>query len=192
MAQFRTTNFAIAKLCHEMANRLGVISFLREDLADKAEELAEFFSQIDLLTHVMSFFREIYSVSETTSDLIKIVLNIAKLNGINAQYDEGIICKISTMGSLRFFAGILYMLLKVCKPGDTVVITEDRRIIAVTIDAPRRLHNAVCAALNDESVAEDVFNTFALHVKALANRQGIKISTDLSEYDAARVNIWRG
>jgi hypothetical protein len=191
MNQAHAVELTVAKLCHEMANHLSVITFFREDLANKADDLGELFVRIDLLMHVMDFFRGMYSTSGTIADMAEVVLRIANCQRIRINDTANAICNFSTAKEANFFAGVLYILLKICKPEDVITIAGDCRFTTVTIDAPRKLHSSVCMAFNGESAEEDIFNIFALHVKILATRQGFGLSTDYDEHEAMRINIWK-
>ncbi|MDR2458577.1 MAG: hypothetical protein LBD43_00565 [Holosporales bacterium] len=191
MNQLHIVELTVANLCHEMANHLSVITFFREDLADKTDDLSKLFVRIDLLIQVMIFFRGMYSTSGTIADMTEVVLSIANFQRIHINDTTNAICKFSTTKEANFFAGILYILLKICKPEDTITIAENCRFTIVTIDATRKLHNSVCMAFNEESTEEDIFNIFALHVKRLAHCQGFGLLTDFDEHGSVRINIWK-
>jgi glycyl-tRNA synthetase beta subunit len=191
MNQLDTVKLTVAKLCHEMANHLSVITFIKEDLAGETDELDELSMRTDLLTYVMEFFRGMYSTSGTITDMTEVVLSIANFQRVRISDSANAMCKFSITKEANFFAGVLYIVLKICKPGDTITITESHRFTTVTIDTPRKLHSSICMAFNDETAVEDIFNIFALYVKKLASNQGFKLSTDLDEHEAARVNIWK-
>ncbi|MDR1333171.1 MAG: hypothetical protein LBJ69_02085 [Holosporales bacterium] len=191
MDQLHTTKLTVAKLCHEVANHLSVLVFLKEDLVNKTQELSELFTLIDMLTHTMDFFRNIYATSGTISNIMETMQCIAKLKSIHISDDSNVMKKSDdNSGAPSFLGGVLYIVLKACKPNDTISITKSPKEISITVSSPRRLHEAVSAAFNEETCKEDIFNTFALYVKKLAKFQGFNVSADTDESGGLRIKAW--
>jgi hypothetical protein len=138
----------------------------------------------------MSFFRGIYSGGSAV-DTLDAVLGVAKLKNISISDKNNVLTEFVVSNSKTSILGILYLIIKVCKSQDVIVISyRTSEPIKISVDKQRVFPEAIYLAFNDNLLQENVFNVFALYVKDLAKEQGFEISAELVENDGLRVNIY--
>ncbi|MDR0942398.1 MAG: hypothetical protein LBM19_02145 [Holosporales bacterium] len=191
MNQSNTTRLTVARVCHEIANHLNAIKFLCDDESElRSEDLKELFNDLNLLSYTMSFFRGIYSGGSAV-DTLDAVLGVAKLKNISISDKNNVLTEFVVSNSKTSILGILYLIIKVCKSQDVIVISyRTSEPIKISVDKQRVFPEAIYLAFNDNLLQENVFNVFALYVKDLAKEQGFEISAELVENDGLRVNIY--
>jgi hypothetical protein len=193
VTQLETVKLTVAKICHEIANCLIVIKFLQEDLSNSPiREIGELCREIDILINITDFFRNIYSMSDATSDSVSPIMNTLKLKKITLCDKTGIIEKLSSSGG-KTICGVVYMMMKSCKPGDSIIVEKrGENTIMISIDKPRTIATKIIDTLNAKGlVNEDVFNVFAVYVKSLAEVEGLNISVNIDKNHTPSIEIWK-
>ena len=177
------TNLTVAKICHEMANYLIILNFIREDIEDSGQpEVMEMLHNIELMTYTMDFFRNIYTDNINPDALMTDIEKICAIKGVNISIIDDIIL---TENVKIIVCGILYIIMKVLEHGDTVNITKNVDKITVVIPGTRNLPLSVSRALS-KNVDDDIFNVFVNYINALANLYEYKIELINQE-----VIIWK-
>lgn len=173
------TQLTVAKICHEMANYLSILKFYQDDLNHlNQKEIQEVSKLIDLLSHTMSFFRNIYSPKIDSNSLSEDLKKIYKLKELEISDSNGILKDISE-NLQNVVSGVLYLIMKVSKPSDVVKISGDLSEIILEIPSGRKLAKNITDAILS-NVSDDVFNVFINFIKHLASleRSEITISKD--------------
>lgn len=189
MDNINSITFTVAKLCHEIANSLSIIRFLQEDLSySENRDLEDLSKNIDLMTYIMDFFRNIYSVSDNRAKINEILLNILNLKGISLKGDTNIFSEVSANFE-NVICGILYICMKSCKSSDCILLKkQDNKII---IQIPNRTfpQNTI-KAFQEEDIEETVFNIFILYIKHLAKSYGIIIDFNFDFNNNTTITLW--
>ena len=177
-------NLTVAKICHEMANYLSVLNFIREDIKNtQTPEVQEMMKNIELLTCTMEFFRSIYSDKINPNILEAAINKIYDSKGIDVLGFNYIELPNNVKGAI---CGLLYIIMKVSKPGDIVNIANNTNKIAVSIPENRNLPSNVSTALSKKVVEDNIFNVFVNYVKELAKTDGYGIELKNQE-----VIVWK-
>ncbi len=178
------TNLTVAKICHEMANYLSVLNFIREDIEHTATpEIQEMIKNIELLTYTIEFFRGIYSDKINIDALISAIHKIYNKKGIVAPALNDIVAQHNGKAAI---CGLLYVIMKVSKPGDIVKINHNEDKIVISIPEGRNLPTNVSVALSEKVIEDDIFNVFVNYVKELAAQDGYGIELKNQE-----VIVWK-
>ena len=171
------TNLTVAKICHEIANYLGVIQFMKEDISSNNEEIQELLKIIDSLTYTMDFFRNIYSDNIDSNAVINDINRICNLKGIKILVEDNLIATIPDNVKNAIF-GVVYTIMKVSKKDDVIKLSGTNNKTVIKIPEYRTLPTGVANALVNENVTDDIFNIFINYVKNIANSNGYKILLD--------------
>lgn len=184
----QNTNLTVAKICHEMANYLSVLTFIKEDIADNAtDDEQEMFTNIELLTHTMDFFRSIYSDNINSEAIINVLENIYSLKGLHLSISYGALNLLSekVRGAV---CAVLYTIMKTAKPRDTVAVYKKTNDIVIDVPQNRMLSNGVKDALSANSVDNNVFNILINYAKSIAASDGYAITLN---GNLNQVVIWK-
>ncbi|MDR3030944.1 MAG: hypothetical protein LBU35_00990 [Holosporales bacterium] len=189
MENFNTTKLTAAKICHEIANYLSVMKFLQDDIRpSNTPEAIELIKSIDLLSYTMDFFRSVYTGSVQNSNVLGIIKNICRLKNISLIAPTDIMETIS--GDLTNAIGIvLYIIMKICKPGDKITIKRSSDSFFIEKDNSTTISQNVINAINDNSCEEDIFNILAKYAKESFTSINYKISIETDSM--LKVKIWK-
>ncbi|MDR3224013.1 MAG: hypothetical protein LBT03_00275 [Holosporales bacterium] len=192
-SQFDIAKFSVAKVCHEMANYLSIIKFIQEDLNKiNNHELDELFVNIDLLTYTMDFFRGIYSASGSVINLCDVLCKIATLKNVNFIDLDRALPNISSDDSKSFIVGIIYLILKISKTGDTITISKfSSDSMEVRVNNGRTFPKTVMSVFNGNQIPHDIFNVFAIYVFWLAKTNGFEFSVTADGGGDFVVKTWK-
>lgn len=180
-------NLVVAKICHEMANYLSILNFIKEDIADNAtNDIREMLKIIELLAGTMDFFRNIYSDSSDTESLINTVKKIYLLKDVKLQFPCETIYSIPEKVK-NALCGILYTIVKSSRPGDVVTVSGSTHKILIDMPKNRAFPIEVRNALSHDAIKDNVFNILVNHAKRLANSEGYEIKLS---FDLKQVVIW--
>ena len=184
---FKTSNFTVAKICHEMANHLSVLKFIQEDLQSENPALSnEIRRSLDLLINTLDFFRSIFVESTEPIRVYDILLKIARLRDIGikveSNYDdfEDIHAIISAL---------IYIIIKTCKRGDIVNITEDYpHVINISVSNQRLVSDVTITSLN-ENVQPNSQNILLVYIKEMLSKKGYNIIAQNNIKDGVNISI---
>ena len=171
------TKLTVAKICHELANYLSIIQFMKEDIATNTEEIQELIKIIDTLTYTMDFFRNIYSDNTDSNAIIDDINRICNIKGIKIVFAENLTETIPDNIKNSIF-GIVYQIIKVSKKDDVIKISGTNDKIFIKIPEYRAFPTGVANALLYENVTDDIFNVFINYVKNIAIADGYNIVLD--------------
>ncbi|MBQ8651329.1 MAG: hypothetical protein IJ481_02260 [Alphaproteobacteria bacterium] len=184
---FKTSNFTVAKICHEMANHLSVLKFIQEDLQSENPALSnEIRRSLDLLINTLDFFRSLFVESPEPIRVYDILLKIARLRDIGikveSNYDdfEDIHAIISAL---------IYIIIKTCKRGDIVNITEDYpHVINISVSNQRLVSDVTITSLN-ENVQPNSQNILLVYIKEMLSKKGYNIIAQNNIKDGVNISI---
>jgi len=192
MNELRTTKLTAAKICHEISGYLSVMKFLQEDLKslESNDDLKMLFEEIDLLSCSMDFFRNIYSSSKQKTGIYKIISNIYKLKGVSLPDLSSLFDNASNANDENFLAGVLYIVLKSCRQGESVFVEGNSSDIVITTGTSS-LPSSIINAMNNDDCDEDIFNVLAKYIKTLANLEKYSINVESVLNGGLRIKIWK-
>jgi len=180
-------NLTVAKICHEMANYLSVLSFIKEDIAGNATgNIEELCKTIDLLTYTMDFFRNVYADNADSKAEINALKKIYLLKDINLfiSSDNGLYSLPNRVQ--KAICCILYTAMKSSKSGDIVTVSRamDKFVINIpeNTNLPTEVNNALSGTL-----PSNVINILINYAKNIASLEGYKIRLEES---SNQVVIW--
>lgn len=184
---FKTSNFTVAKICHEMANHLSVLKFIQEDLQSENPALSnEMRRSLDLLINTLDFFRSLFVESPEPIRVYDILLKIARLRDIGikveSNYDdfEDIHAIISAL---------IYIIIKTCKRGDIVNVTEDYpHVINISVSNQRLVSDVTITSLN-ENVQPNSQNILLVYIKEMLSKKGYNIIAQNNIKDGVNISI---
>ncbi len=184
---FKTSNFTVAKICHEMANHLSVLKFIQEDLQSENPALSnEMRRSLDLLINTLDFFRSLFVESPEPIRVYDILLKIARLRDIGikveSNYDdfEDIHAIISAL---------IYIIIKTCKRGDIVNVTEDYpHVINISVSNQRLVSDVTITSLN-ENVQPNSQNILLVYIKETLSKKGYNIIAQNNIKDGVNISI---
>lgn len=188
------TRLTVAKICHELANHLSVIQFLRDDLSErKDDEFMELCRGIDCLSLTLRFFRNIYLSNGDVECLVNIVIDLFKATQLVLSDKNNILRNIVNSPKEKVVCGALYIMMKTCKIGDEISIDRvgNNGYEIVIQSVGRTLPSGAIAALSDNDVQEDVFNVFVMYIKDTARLAGLNLKIDKTFNDFLRMLIWK-
>ena len=184
----KDTNLTVAKICHEMANYLSVLNFIKEDVEGTATgNISEMCKIIDLLTCTMDFFRNVYADNIDSKAVIDALKKIYHLKAINLfiASNNGI---YSLPGKVQgAIYCILYAIMKSSKSGDIVVASRSTDKFVIKLPENRSLPADANEALT-ESTQNNVSNILVNYAKSIASPEGYKITLD---DNFKQVLIWK-
>lgn len=186
----KTTKLTVAKVCHELANHLSILAFIKEDLSNSDQpEVKEIVDTVDILMSTMDFFRNIYATKVDPSAVLASIEKIYEQKGIKIFDTNGVFMSL-TDNLQNAISGILYLIMKVSKPGDVVDVS--RKPFGVMIDLPRgrMLQKNVSDTLTEQEVESNVFNVFANYLKYFLDSEGCKVTTEMAVLNQ-RIMIWK-
>lgn len=171
-----------------MANYLSVLNFIKEDIADNVtDDVKEIFTNIELLTHTMNFFRSIYSDNINSEAVINALEKIYSLKGLHLSISDDAFNLLSEKVKGAICA-VLYTIMKIAKLGDTVAVYKKTNDIVIDIPQNRMLPNGVTDALSANSIGNNVFNILVNYAKSIAASDGCAITFDSN---VNQVMIWK-
>lgn len=173
MDGLKTTRLTVAKLCHEMSGCLSIMKFLEEDLeaSQSTDDLKLLFSEIDIMSSVMDFFRAVYSCSYQKTKIYETVVFLYKVKKVSLQsllVIQKIFDDFENGNEENILAGVLYVVLKSCRSSSAVFVENVNSVISITTENASLAYGTI-NALNNDDAEEDVFNVFAKYIRILAN-----------------------
>ena len=179
MIELKTTRLTVAKLCHEISGCLSIMKFLEEDLeaSQSTEDLKMLFNEVDIISFVMDFFRNIYSSSNQKTEIHNVIANLYKIKNITLNNLPEIFQDFKNGNEENILAGILYIILKSCRAESSVFVCRTVDIVSVTTENAS-LSYSIINALNNDDAEEDIFNVFAKYIKAIATSEGYVIKAE--------------
>ena len=180
----KDTNLTVAKICHEMANYLSVLNFIKEDIASNTTgDVREMFKIIELLTHTMDFFRNVYADNIDSNTVINVLKKIYLLKEINLFLpSDNISGKIQ--GAI---CCVLYTIMKSSKSGDIVSVSNVGNKVVINMPADCLLPVEVNKALSSD-IPNNAFNILVNYAKSIARLDGYEIKI---EDNLKQVVIWK-
>ena len=170
-----------------MANHLSVLKFIQEDLQSENPALSnEIRRSLDLLINTLDFFRSLFVESPEPIRVYDILLKIARLRDIGikveSNYDdfEDIHAIISAL---------IYIIIKTCKRGDIVNITEDYpHVINISVSNQRLLSDFTITSLN-ENLQQNSQNILLVYIKEMLSKKGYNIIAQNNIKDGVNISI---
>ena len=180
------TNLTVAKICHELANYLSVLNFIREDIVNEKEfDKVELVKTIELLTHTMDFFRNIYSDNINYKSMILALKQICSLKGIVLSGCDDMLVNINEKVKCVVY-GLLYTIIKISKTEDVVNVSKNKNNIVISLPQGRTLPRTVSEVFSETIVDDDIFNVFANYINEKAERNGYGIKATDNE-----IVVWK-
>lgn len=184
----KDTNLTVAKICHEIANYLSVLNFIKEDTTASATcDLGEMYKIIDLLAYTMDFFRNVYTDNIDSKAVINSLKKIYLLKDINL-----FITSESSMHSLPekvqgAICCILYTIMKSSQSGDIVAVSSATDKFIINIPENINLSTEASKALSG-TTQSNAFNILINYAQNIASLEGYKIKL---EDNSRQVVIWK-
>ena len=174
----------VAKICHEMANYLSVLNFIKEDIASNTTgDVREMFKIVELLTYTMDFFRNVYADNIDSKTLINALKKIYLLKEINLfmssdnmpEKIRGAICCV------------LYTIMQSSNSGDIVSVSNVGNKVVINMPKDSILPTEVNKALSSD-ISNNAFNILVNYAKSIARLDGYEIRI---EDNLKQVVIWK-